>query len=71
MSYCRMGVDGSDVYAWADIDGSYRYWWRKGSFKVDTLQELKDKFNIKNIECKSKDSIILKLEEIIKNMNNE
>lgn len=35
-----MGVDGSDVYAWADIDGSYRMWACGESIRFSVEEDL-------------------------------
>lgn len=40
MSYCRMGVDGSQLYLYADVDGGYRGWYKNGTFRYHTLEEV-------------------------------
>ena len=40
MSYCRMGVDGSEVYAWADVDGSYYMWACQQSLKFSKESDM-------------------------------
>lgn len=42
MSYCRMGVDGSSVYAYKDIRGGYSGWALNEQFNFKTLEEFAD-----------------------------
>ena len=42
MSYCRMGVDGSEVYAWQDCGGFCGVWHEGKATKVEGgLRELR------------------------------
>ena len=41
MSYCRMGVDGSEVYAYQDIAGHCEIWHNGRVSKVPTLRDLR------------------------------
>lgn len=40
MSYCRMGVDGSQLYLYEDVDGGYKGWHNKGTFRYASLEDV-------------------------------
>jgi len=45
MSNCRMGVDGSDVYAYHDVEGGWTIWAGADFYREYTAEDFNQRLN--------------------------